>query len=104
MAELLKEAILIPILKEPNLNTEVLNNYRPISNLPCLSKLIEKSVANQLTDYTTIHSLDEIMQSAYRPNPWNSVNANSVWYPLVTWQQRIRPSGLAWLVGGIWYH
>ena len=66
--ELYKEAILIPILKKPNLNTEVLNNYRPISNLPCLSKLIEKAVANQLTDYTTIHNLDEIMQLAYRPN------------------------------------
>ena len=66
--ELYKEAILIPILKKPNLNTEVLNNYRPISNLPYLSKLIEKAVANQLTDYTTIHNLDEIMQLAYRPN------------------------------------
>ena len=51
-----------------NLNTEVLNNYRPISNLPYLSKLIEKAVANQLTDHTTIHNLDEIMQLAYCPN------------------------------------
>lgn len=65
--ELYKEAILIPILKKPYLNTEVLNNYRAISNLPYLSKVIEKAVANQLTDYTTIYNLDEFMQ-AYRPN------------------------------------
>ena len=65
--ELYKDAILIPILKKPYLNTEVLNNYRAISNLPYLSKVIKKAVANQLTDYTTIYNLDEFMK-AYRPN------------------------------------
>ena len=50
------------------LNTEEMSNYRPISDLPYLSKVIEKVVAKQLTDYTSANQLDEIMQSAYRHN------------------------------------
>ena len=39
-----KEAVLTPILKKPNMDPEVLKNYRPVSNLPYVSKLIEKIV------------------------------------------------------------
>lgn len=61
-----KEAILTPILKKPDLNTEDLKNYRPISNLSYVSKLIEKVVAKQITNYVSTNTLDEPMQSAYR--------------------------------------
>ena len=37
----LKEAMINPILKKSMLDKEVLNNYRPVSNLPFISKLIE---------------------------------------------------------------
>ena len=50
------------------LNTEEMSNYRPISDLPYLSKVIEKVLPKQLTDYTSANQLDEIMQSAYRHN------------------------------------
>ena len=66
MPEVYKEAIITPILKKPNLNTEELSNYRPISNLAYLSKLIEKVVAKQINDYTSANQLEETMQSAYR--------------------------------------
>lgn len=61
-----KEAILTPILKKPDLNTEDLKNYRPISNLSYVSKLIEKVVAKQITNYVSTNNLDEPMQSPYR--------------------------------------
>jgi len=50
MPSSLKEAVLRPLLKKPGLDSEVLKNYRPISNLPFLSKLIEKVVAARITD------------------------------------------------------
>ncbi len=53
----LKEAQLIPILTKYNLDVEVLNNYRPISNLPYLSKLIEHEVPLQ-SAYSKFHSTE----------------------------------------------
>ena len=45
---------------------EEYKNYRPISNLPYLSKLIEKVVVKQLNDHLKTNSLLESHQSAYR--------------------------------------
>src|SRR4029434_6957598 len=44
-----KIAVIKPSLKKPNLDPDNLANYRPISNLPFLSKILEKIVAKQLT-------------------------------------------------------
>ena len=63
-----KEAVLTSILKKPNMDPEVLKNYRPVSNIPYVSKLIEKIVAKQLTSYVPTNNLEEAMQSAYRVN------------------------------------
>ena len=46
----LKEAIVIPHLKKQSLDPDLLSNYRPVSNLPQLSKTLENVVANQLID------------------------------------------------------
>ncbi len=43
-----KHAIVEPLLKKSNLDQSVLSNYRPISKLPFLSKVLEKAVLNQL--------------------------------------------------------
>ena len=48
------------------LDPENLRNYRPISNLSFLSKILEKIVAKRLSDYMTVHHLQEKMQSAYK--------------------------------------
>ena len=64
--DLLKDAQLTPILKKHNLDRDVLNNYRPISNLSYLSKLVERVVATQLDAYMAKHNLLEPFQSAYR--------------------------------------
>jgi len=41
----LKRAIIIPLLKRSGLDKEEMKNYRHISNLPFISKLIEKDNA-----------------------------------------------------------
>ena len=37
-------------------------NYRPVSNLTFISKIIEKCVAEQLIDHINSNGLNEIMQ------------------------------------------
>ena len=39
----LKTAIVKALLKKPSLDKNLLKNYRPISNLPFLSKILKKS-------------------------------------------------------------
>ena len=55
----LKEAVLKPLLKKPNLDQTEFKNYRPVSNLSFLSKVIEKAVALQLTSYLEDNHLYE---------------------------------------------
>ena len=66
MPNSLKTALIIPLLKKTNLDTEDFKNFRPVSNLPFVSKLIEKSVAVQLVQYIDDNNLDEKLQSAYK--------------------------------------
>ena len=47
----LKQAVIRPLLKKPSLDYQEFKNFRPISNLTFLSKVIEKVVALQLVDY-----------------------------------------------------
>ena len=63
---LLKLSHVRPRLKKDNLDKEVLKNYRPIANIPFLSKVIEKVVATQTYNYLEAHNLMPTMQSAYR--------------------------------------
>ena len=64
--EKLKEALVRPSLKNPDLDSESLSNYRPISNLSFLSKIIEKCVSVQLTKYLEENDLFTEFQSGYR--------------------------------------
>ena len=63
---LFKQAVVVPLLKKPNLSPEELKNFRPVSNLPFLSKILEKVVLQQLKDHLTNNNLTETYQSAYR--------------------------------------
>ena len=59
-------ALVKPLLKKPNADCEILKNYRPVSNLTFLSKILEKVVARRLFTYMSEDGLHEKMQSAYR--------------------------------------
>ena len=65
MPEELKHGILSPLLKKIGLEL-IKKNFRPVSNLPFLSKIIEKVAVSQLVDYMLEHKLMEIFQSAYK--------------------------------------
>ena len=62
----LKIASLQPLLKKPNADCEQFYNFRPVSNLKFLSKLLEKSVFAQLNNYLTVNGLHERLQSAHK--------------------------------------
>ena len=62
----MKHAILTPIVKKPGMDSSSLSSYRPISNLPFVSKLLERVVAHQLTTYLNMNCLLPTHQSAYR--------------------------------------
>ena len=63
-----KIAVIKPLLKKPTLDPEVLANYRPISNLPFLSKILEKVIANQLCEFLQENNIYEDFQSGFRGN------------------------------------
>ena len=62
----LKEASIRPGLKKPTLDVDELKNYRPISNLTYLSKILEKAVHSQLCSYVDSNNLFSNYQSGYR--------------------------------------
>ena len=63
----LKEALLQPLLKKPGLEL-IFKNFRPVSNLSYLSKLIEHLVCEQIVTHTEETGNLEDLQTAYRIN------------------------------------
>ncbi|WP_419610691.1 RNA-directed DNA polymerase, partial [Thiolapillus sp.] len=63
----MKSAVVKPLLKKPSLDPNVLKHFRPVSNLPFVSKLIEKLVLDQLFRHLDHNNLWHTFQSAYRP-------------------------------------
>ena len=61
-----KHALVKPLLKKSNLDPELLKNYRQVSNLPFLSKVLERVVLTQLMTHLETRNLHEPFQSAYR--------------------------------------
>ena len=61
-----KQAIVHPLLKKPSLPDDDLNNFRPISNLNFISKILEKVVASRFQSHLLSNSLSSSFQSAYR--------------------------------------
>ena len=62
----LKRALVHPLLKKASLCRNTYSNYRPVSNLPQLSMIIEKVVANRLNAHLCNESLTDTFQSAYK--------------------------------------
>ena len=64
----LKKAIVKPLIKKSTLNKENYKNFRPVSNLPYVGKLVEKAAIVQIEAHLTRNSLHEPLQSAYTAN------------------------------------
>ena len=61
-----KSAQITPLLEKPSLDHNVASSYRPISNLPVLSKLSEKLVLNRVMSYFSNSTLFPTHQSPHR--------------------------------------
>ena len=61
-----KQAHVTPILKKSSIDKEVFKNYRPVSNLNFISKILERVVAAQLQTHLDEAGLMTAFQSAYR--------------------------------------
>ena len=62
----LTHSISTPILKNASLDDSILSNYRPLSQLSLLSKILEKVIYKQLIFYLDYNDLFDNYQSAYR--------------------------------------
>ena len=54
------------------------SNFRPVSNLACLAKILEKAINNRLDGYLTANKLYYPLQSAYK----NSAQQKQHWLKL----------------------
>uniref|UniRef100_M3XIH2 Reverse transcriptase domain-containing protein n=1 Tax=Latimeria chalumnae TaxID=7897 RepID=M3XIH2_LATCH len=63
----LKRASVCPLLKQASLDPGELGNYRPVSNLPFLGKVIEKVVAGFLREHLDQFNFYDRFQSGFRP-------------------------------------
>lgn len=64
--EMWKHALVVPVFKKGD--QESVNNYRPISLLPILSKILEKIVSSQLLEFLLQNNLLSNCQHGFRPN------------------------------------
>ena len=74
----LREAVITPLIKKPNLNPDLLKNYRPVSNLPTLGKLTlsclpiypmpSLKVFYQNMDYYNELNIYQKVLNEFRPN------------------------------------
>uniref|UniRef100_A0A8C6XR48 Reverse transcriptase domain-containing protein n=1 Tax=Naja naja TaxID=35670 RepID=A0A8C6XR48_NAJNA len=63
----LKEAVVRPLLKKPALDPTVLDNFRPVSNLRFLAKVVESVVARQFPLFLEETDYLDPYQSGFRP-------------------------------------
>ena len=61
-----KSTVVTPLIKKPNLPSNDLKNYCPVSGLSFISKLVEHVVAKQLLEHIHVHNLDNPYQLAYK--------------------------------------
>ena len=61
-----KSSIVIHLIKKLCLDREMLKNYRPVSNLYFLSKVIEKVISIRILGHILDNNIVDSFQSAYR--------------------------------------
>ena len=61
-----KSSIVLPLIKKPGLDQEILKNYRPVSNLSFLSKVIEKVISVRILKHIIANGIIDNFQSAYK--------------------------------------
>jgi len=79
-----RHAIITPRLKKPGLDAADMANYRPVSNVSFVSKLVERVVAVRLHHYLNSNDLLPSCQSAYRKHHSVETAMLHVWSDIMT--------------------
>ena len=62
----MKSAAVTLLLNKPSLDINIPKNYRPVSNLPFIAKVLVRTVVSQLKEYMDYNDLHDPLQSAYK--------------------------------------
>jgi len=81
---LFRKALVRRLIKKQGLDPEELKNYRPVSNLPFISKVLEKAVSIRLQCHLDSNDLHDSVQSAYRPRHSTETALLRVHHDIVT--------------------
>jgi len=68
-----------PVLKKTGIDSADMSNFRPVSNVSFMSKIVERAVAIQLTEYLSASDLLPCLQSAYRKRHSTETALLRVW-------------------------
>uniref|UniRef100_A0AAX7SWL5 Reverse transcriptase domain-containing protein n=1 Tax=Astatotilapia calliptera TaxID=8154 RepID=A0AAX7SWL5_ASTCA len=93
----LKHAIIQPVLKKRNLDHSDFANYRPISKLPFLAKILEKVVLLQLQTFLDENNINDKFQSAFKQHHSTESALLRVFNDLLLMADNGRPSVLVLL-------
>ena len=72
------------MIKKPGLDQEVLTNYRPVSNLYFLSKVIEKLISIRILGHILDNNIVDSFRSAYRAGHSCETALHRVYNDIVT--------------------
>ena len=73
-----QKAVVTPLIKKASVPPNDLKNYRPVSGLYFVSKLVEHVIASQLNDYVCSTGLENVKQSAYKLGHWTETALLSI--------------------------
>ena len=99
------KAFLASLIKKIIIDCEIFKNYRPVSNLYFISKLLERIVGVQLVEHLKTNNLYDIFQTAYRQ--LHSTETHSFVYKMTYSKpltMREEQFSAAWFKTCIWYH
>ena len=78
-----KLADIVPLLKDESLDPNVLKNFRPVSNLTFIGKIIERVVLRRLNEHLSNNNLHCPEQSAYKKNNSTETLLIRIWNDLL---------------------
>jgi hypothetical protein len=78
-----KLADIVPLLKDESLDPNILKNFRPVSNLTFLGKIIERVVLRRLNNHMSRNNLHCPNQSAYKKNHSTETLLIRIWNDLL---------------------
>jgi len=103
---ILKQSIISPLFKKSTLDKDLLSNYRPVSNLSVVSKIIEHIVRSRLTDHLSSNNLLNPHQSAYCKHHSTETALSHIHDHLINaiGSQKNFLSLSSWPLCSLWYH